>query len=391
MDNTIETLLKALQIALFNDNIDITIQNPRKLYTIAKANGLSGTIYGVVKDSLNDEKALSKFKKEFFLYISDDSKKTEVKNIITNKFNELCINHIYLKGMRIKELYPKSYMRSMGDIDLLIKEDDFDKAEKELIKSGFNLHSRGPVHNQYFYGKTEVELHRTLRQKDKFDEFKILDKVWDSVQEVSSNEYRIKPEVELVYLIFHLKKHLLVAGVGLRNILDIGIYVNCYQNEINFDLLNKILIETNSGSFFEQLILFNEKYLNIPLSQKCGITAKFDNELYEVFTQYIIKSGVHGLGVSFNTFVSRFAANKNNNTKNGKSFSRMVFPSYNTMKYKYPKLCRYKVFLPLGWIRRGINVLFKKNKRIVAYSKQIKSVDTNDVVETSKLFKKMGI
>ncbi|MBI9008561.1 MAG: nucleotidyltransferase family protein [Tenericutes bacterium] len=391
MDKTIQQLLDILKNTYFFKEIKFSVSNPEKLYLMAKENGISGTIYQTIKDKIKNEEILAKFKKDYYFYIADDTKKTELAKKITDEFNRLEINHIYLKGMSIKHLYNHSYMRSKGDIDVLVKESDFEKASMAFKNLAMQLEGFGPVHDAYHYGDMEIELHRRVREEDKFLEFDLLDDMFQYEYMVDGHIIYVDPEIELIYLLYHIKKHFYSTGVGLRSIIDIPIYLYQLNMEINKTRLKELLIQTGILDFFENLVLICDKCFNLDLSEKFNITKELDEDLYNVFLEYVIRSGVHGLGIDFNAFTNRFASLKKKNTTRFKSLFRMVFPKYITIKYKYPKLLKYKVFLPIGWLFRGFSVLFKQPKRIKAYFKQIKTVDKEEVLKVSDLFNKMGL
>lgn len=391
MDNTVQTLLDILKITYFNKEIDVTIDDPNKIYQIAKENGLSGTIYNTIKEKISDETILNKFKKDFFKYISDDIRKFALIHFLSEKLNQNEIDYIFLKGSNLKYLYSETYMRSMGDIDVLVRESDESFIERILLASGFKLSGRGPVHDTYSYGDLVVEIHRCLIIDQAHFNLDSIQDVWLSANHVKDKQYSMSCELELLFLIIHIKKHLLSDGVGLRSILDIGIYLNHYKNKMNLEKLNKLLIEANSITLYSNLLLFNQLYLGLELSNHYKVNTEFDYLLYETFTEYIIRSGVHGLGFNFNVFASRFAGYENNNLTRSRSLLSILFPSLFKMKYKYPKMMKYNFMLPLSWIRRGFSVLFKHPRKILVYCRLINRVDKKEVENISQLYKKLGI
>jgi len=390
MDNNVQALLDILKVTYLGKAVSFNIESPRQLYRIAKENGLSGTIYETIKDQIDEKEVLARFKKDFFKYISDDEKKSNIINEISTVLNAKKIEHIYLKGSSLKKVYPRSYMRSMGDIDLLVREQDFDKANDELIVNGFVRDSQGPVHNVFYFGDTEVELHRKLVLDADKDQFLLLKNIWDYCQKTNASKWIISTEQEIIFLLYHIRKHLLSSGVGLRNILDIGIYLN-HSNQIDLEILKQGLDTTNLTRLYSNILMFNEKYLDLDLSNCYIETIEFDNKLYESFTEYIIRSGVHGLGYDFNQFVARFAKDQKQDIGKRKSLIRFMFPPYNFMKEKYPKMMKYKILLPIGWIRRFFRLIFKRTKKILLYLHFIKKADQADIDKTSDLFTKLGI
>jgi len=122
MDKTTQTLLDILKVTLMNKQVTFSIEDPKKLYNISKENGLSGSIFESILNQIEDKDVLDRFRKDFFMFVSDDEKKLNLIDRISSLFDSYKIDHIYLKGSSIKEAYPKTYMRSMGDIDVLVRE-----------------------------------------------------------------------------------------------------------------------------------------------------------------------------------------------------------------------------------------------------------------------------
>jgi len=84
---------------------------------------------------------------------------------IWKEFEENNLKPILIKGWRAAQYYPKPHLRSIGDIDLAVSPEEFEKAAK-LIK---NLQER------------EVDLHRGLKHLDKA-----------SWEDIFSNSLRVK-------------------------------------------------------------------------------------------------------------------------------------------------------------------------------------------------------
>lgn len=391
MMHEINNLLDFLKNAIYQKNIKVEINDQEKLYVIANENGLSGTIYQAVKSSITSKDVLGKFKKDFYLYLSDDEKKTKTIQTIKEIFNTNQIDYIFLKGTHLKRIYPKSYMRSMGDIDVLLREEQFKDATKLLKENHFIPGVKGEVHDGFKLNDVSVELHHKLKVSGDYFEYAVLDDVWQNIIHMQDNECQMKRVIEIIYLLFHLKKHLNATGVGLRNIIDIGIYLDTYKDEINISQLNQLLSLTKSETLFTNLVQFNDKYLGKAFATIFCKNTPFNDALYERFTAYVIQSGVHGYGVNFNLFLCKLASGKNKALTKKQSVLRMMFPPYDIIKHRYPKLLKHKIFLPIGWFLRIIETIFSKRKTIRIYLDGLKKVETADLEKTTELYKQMGI
>lgn len=379
MDTTTLELTKLLQELLNNQKQDFQITDQEKLYKQAKDNGLSGSIYEVLQQHVDIVNPL--FKKDFYLYVAHDQKQLSMIENVSSLFNTNNIEHKYLKGSIMKSIYPKTYLRSMGDVDVLVRVEDLKKVHILLKDNGFILDQEGPVHDHFAYGDLELEIHKRLRIEDKFPEYDVLDHIWED------DTYL---EMELLFMLFHLKKHLISGGIGLRSVIDISLYIEHYQKKLDFNKLNRLLEETNSTTFFQQLIMCNDQYLGKNMKDSLHITTDFNIDLFEAFTKYIIISGIHGLGMSFNNYIGKLANDQNHGLSKKGSFIKQIFLPYSSMKYMYPKLLRAKILLPLAWVLRIFKVIFKNTKRFLIRLKLYK-VDQKTIDEASSLFHQMGI
>ena len=391
MRSDIEALLNALRSSFYDKKNPFYVENAKKLYKVAKENGFSGTIYKAIEQKLVDMYILNRFRRDFYKFIADDEKKLNLITKITDILNERKIDHIYLKGSHLKHLYPETYMRSMGDIDILVKEQDINKTEDLLIKNGFDLNSKGPVHDILFYGEIEVEVHRRLVFEERDEHFEVLREAWDHAISIDQHVYQLEPEYELIYLLYHNKKHLLNGGIGLRNVIDIGVFLEQTIDSIDCSKLKALLEDTETTVFFQKMIIFNDRYLGLNLKEHFNIEHDPDQLLYQAFTDYVVDSGVHGYGTSHNQLSLRFSVNKNKNVSKFRTILQIIFPSYQSLRYQYPKMLKHKIWLPVAWLRRMFKVLFKKTKRILLYFKLFKKSKSKEIMKVSKIYKKIGI
>ena len=106
-----------------------------------------------------------------------------VRENITNLFNQVGIDHIFLKGVVIREFYPERWMRTSADLDLLVREEQYDLAI-ETLKKEYTLEGKGTVHAVFktMDGLT-IELHHTLiHETENPASAKVTDRVWDDAR-----------------------------------------------------------------------------------------------------------------------------------------------------------------------------------------------------------------
>ena len=206
---------------------------------------------------------------------------------------------------------------------------------------------------------------------------------WDYAVRLSDYRYRLDYTFEGAYLLYHLKKHVLSSGIGLRSILDIPIFLIIMKKKLILKL-KKLLAENDMEVFFQTILYINKVAFDLDcvfLDQEFSL----DEDEYWEILNYITQSGTHGKGQNFNFMAPRVA-------KKGKikTFFRMVFPKWNYMKESYSWLRYLPFLLPLAYIIRGFKFLFLKTK--YTFTKLIKIKDSNqEAQDLDDVFKKMGL
>ena len=154
-------------------------------------------------------------------------------------FEKNSIPCVIIKGAAAAMAYPYPILRSMGDVDILVKRSDFLRAASVMEENGFCLtHDKDHAEHHYSYSKSKIvfELHRRLSVLSDSDEgilsyFEkgIDDRVFRTIEGYSFPV--LPPELNGLVLIFHINQHLR-SGLGLRQIIDWMMYVNDLSSEI---------------------------------------------------------------------------------------------------------------------------------------------------------------
>ena len=258
-----------------------------------------------------------------------------------------------MKGSCMKFMYPSPEMREMSDIDILIDSDKMDTAGKIMLEFGYTL-SQSIKHHDIYYKKPfmVVEIHRSMYDKmvdgNQYDYFKSFEKA--VLKEGKKYTYDFNKEDFYVYMIAHMAKHFYVMGCGIRNLLDIYIYLEKYGKELNRTYLDKELKKCGIYDFAVNV----EELAYIWLDGKQG------NQFYEDLFQYMVDCGIYGKDE--NGIWHKFAEEK----LEGKSVTRgklkrwYYFPPLFYMSEYYPWLEKFPFLLPVAWGIRAFRGIFMK-------------------------------
>lgn len=309
----------------------------------------------------------------------DLGQRQQVKNI-SNNLENYGVDYMLMKGSILKEIYPKSVLRQMGDIDLMIYDQTMNRS-RELFKfMGYELIDSVKIHDVY---RKEplwiVEAHWALFDKN------VDKKIYDyyqvkraTLKEGTKACYQLSIEDFYVYMIAHMAKHFYENGCGIRNLVDIYVYLEHFKNKLDYEKLETEL-EVCGLSSFE----FQARRLAYDWLEKKELDSLEKSLFY-----FMLDCGVYGKGE--NGFFSQFAKQEENQdiakVVKGKWF---FFPPISYMKEFYPKLNKHPELLPYYWLVRGAKGLTHKESRKRRI--ELTRVDTTKAKTIVDLYKNMGL
>ena len=161
-----------------------------------------------------------------------------VQHRLTTLLQDAGIRCATIKGAAADIYYRQPLYRNMGDIDILVRPQDFHKTVDLLRATGYQLHDdRNPRHTEFIMDGIHIEVHRhfaTLSQADRANRLdSMLFDALDSVVPRAMEGYTffMLPEKENgIVLIEHINSHM-ESGLGLRQIIDWMLYVDHYLDD----------------------------------------------------------------------------------------------------------------------------------------------------------------
>ena len=301
-------------------------------------------------------------------------------NLIFNAFNEAHIKYMPLKGTLLKEMYPRSEMRIMGDADILIDVKQYDNITSIMQKLGFKKGVESDHEFVWYNNGICIELHRRLIPSYNKDYYKYYGEGWKLAKNCDGTRYSMTDEDQMIYLFTHFAKHYRSAGIGIRHIIDLWVFRN-----------NKTLDEIYIKNELEKLKLY-EFYLNILNTLNLWFNGEEENEITNFITNTIFNNGVYGRDETL-TLSSAFITSKKVNGKVVRivEFLKTVFLPLKNMQTKYPILKKAPVLLPVMWFVRGFKAVLFKRKKIAEYSSSLKVITKESVEEFGDALKFVGL
>ena len=260
------------------------------------------------------------------------------------------IPFIVLKGSVIRKFYPEPWMRTSSDIDVLVREDDVERARKaietelEYTTDSRNAHEIG----MFSPSGVHLELHRTLIEADEFASFEnVLSQVWEytKLEEGSEYSYVMTDDMFYYYHVAHMAKHYMHGGCGIRPFVDMYLL-----NTDSTEAIEKRKVLLTRGG----LKNFSEAAEKLSLVWLSGAS---HTPLTKEMESYIIGAGVYG---SQENYVAVQQTRQGNKFKY--VLSRIWLP-YDRLKHYYPSLNGKRLLLPFYEFRRWMKLIFSKTTR----------------------------
>lgn len=361
--------------------------NWESFYTLAKNHNLIGICHCAFNKNPAQpvpDNIRKLFMDKLFDLVYIYEQQTNALNAIRQCLTAADVPFITFKGAVIRDLYPVPESRAMGDIDMLIKTDSYDKTKAALEQIGFKCTSFNGTVYDYRRENVLLELHTQIISefgKEAFND------VFENTV-LSSNGLQIDDSYHFAYLIAHTANHLKNTGAGIRFVIDLAVMIK--EKNIDYDKVFRILDKINLTTFGKVMISVCFSWFGYGKTF-CENTDKIQ--------KYLIEDGVFGsMKDSIKATISRLmdcnAFDSNENKSSLALKLKLAFPPYETLrKAHYIKFLNGKPWLlPAAWIYR---LFYNFNKNRTHMLETVKNLDDEKTAalaqEELEFFKEIGL
>jgi len=265
------------------------------------------------------------------------------------------IPFIPLKGAVLRELYPAPELRTSCDIDVLVKEDDLEKAVKtienatDFVKKKRYYHDISMVNSQ-----AHLELHFSiLENMENIDKF--LSRVWDYAVPDDVSRYRLTPEFQIFHIVAHMSYHMVHGGLGIRPFLDLWLLRT--KTEYYEETVRQMCSDCSILTFYEKCCDLVDSWM----------TGKQAPEELAKLEEYVLIGGVFGNK-------ENALASKQREHRGFSYFFHRVFMRRVLLEAEYPELREKPYLMPICQMKRWLRLLNPKKRE------QIRKEITNVLV-----------
>ena len=274
-------LVLLIKQVLFNGE-QVDVKDWAKLFAFSKGHSLGTLFYYATKDRTDiPEDTRRAVLRHYLAQINQQAGQDYLREKLYQAFNAHQIKFAPIKGLVLRDLYPKPDMRTSCDVDFLYQPTQKQMVEKVLVDFGFNKVSENINHGEWTSGIVTVENHHALfDHDDRFAEY--YNDVWSKLIVKDQSEYTFTQEDFYVYFIVHSAKHFLSGGFGVRTILDIYLYNKKIQ--LDKEKTCKELEILGLKTFEKQVLALAEYWFD---------NAPSNEQLVEL-EKYVLASGTYG-------------------------------------------------------------------------------------------------
>lgn len=304
-----------------------------------------------------------------------NEKQLRILEELFDTFEKNGIDYLPVKGVNMKQLYPNSAMRTMGDADILIRMDQYDKIEPLMVQMGFTEGKGAEYELVWEKDVMHLELHKQLLNPRNTDYYRYFGIGWEHAIPERGNRYTYSNERMYLFVLGHMAKHYRDGGVGLRQVVDIWVF----GQKIPMDekVLQQELKKANMQEF----------HTNIKNLLDTWFGDRPTDEKTEFISDYLFSSG------SWGVLEQKIVAKSLRESKQKGSLDKVrtgmvreaIFPPLKTMQKRYKVLEKAPALLPVFWPVRWVGAMTSRwgNIRSYAHNIDISNVEQVDTFEKS--------
>ena len=203
---------------------------------------------------------------------------------------------VVLKGTSAAQYYPNPHFRTMGDIDLLVKPEDYDRAANHLrgigcVETTTLVEKERGRRQSFSLNEISIELHHRFSSRINAEKaFELDNMLFNAIPSKSS----FLPEEENgLVLLTHIAQHIR-KGLGLRQIIDWLMYVRFYLiDEKWYSSFQNKVKKTGLETYAKILTKMCQLYLGLT-TENITWCNDADDKICESLIQYVMECGNFG-------------------------------------------------------------------------------------------------
>lgn len=351
-------ILELIKHALWNEKALISNEDWSSIEQTANQQGVLSMLYLGAKDNadLFPVEVLKAWRADLLSCIMRNQEVNAVQQQVTGWMQEQGIRAAILKGVSCSMYYPMPETRALGDIDLLIDEENMLAVGEYLKTIGFEkAKSNHTFHVGYHKEGIALELHYGIskfpdstggREAQKF-----VNEFLDDARMVELNGMKfpaLSESHQALMLLTHMERHLVLEGIGLRQLCDWAVFVNGSAKEHWQEKTLEMLDKCGLLTFAKVVTKTCVDYLGL-IPSKAEWCMDIDAKTTQMMMEDIFRSGNMGAAEEDNT--SSLFFDRTQLGKKGQNRLTGLIKQLSKLSYRhFPFTEKFKFLLPFFWV-----------------------------------------
>lgn len=358
----------------------LTGEQCKRLYVLSKKHDLAHLV-GVALDNrglLGEGEAAERFRHQSVMAVYRYQQLQYAYEQVCGLLEELELRFLPLKGSVLRAFYPQPWMRTSCDIDILVQTKDLERAKEALVS---RLGYRFEAENSYdwaFFSPTGVHLelhHSLLEEGDEKTYHNSLTRIWELVTPKNGGAEQVMSDgLFYTYHVYHMVKHYVLGGCGVRPFLDLWIL----NHRVPFDPAQrkKMLDAEGLSAFAAGAEALSEAWFGG--AEHTDLTLEMEG--------FLLKAGVYG------NLENKVAVQQVRRGSKWKYALSRIWMPYNVLKIHYPVLKKHRWMLFFCQVARWFRLLFRGGvKRGIGELSMNQSVSGEQQAQTEAMLEKLGL
>jgi len=321
------------------------------------------------------------FQEYYRALLKSEGQLRELERIFT-AFAENGIDHLPLKGCKMKALYPKPELRTMGDADILIRTGQSKQIRQTMQQLGY--YEKGESDHEWVWTvpALHLELHKHLIPSYTKDLYAYFGNGWQLAVKGAGSRYSMRPEDEFLFMFIHFTKHYRDGGIGCRYVVDLWVYCRA----------NPQLDEAYIRAELEKLQLLRF-YENIRRLMQAWFEDGQTDEVTDFITDFIFDSGSWGKMEDKVISVGVRNSKEPEHAAKGKRryVSELMFPTVGVLRDKYPVLQKAPWMLPAVWLYRPFYKVLRERDSLKRHKQRIGLLTQENLTARQQALRYVGL
>lgn len=313
-----KVFLELLKSGLWGVPFNFT-DEPDVLYDVlamAKSQSLAGIVAKTILDSKSTVSVIqSELRLRLKSYVVSNAMTYEkMEESIVRLSDQMAasdLTFVLLKGHAVARFYPRPQLRQCGDIDIYVGDSQYEAVYDHLSEVYKCDTTRNEIWNDKHFSVTdndiEIEIHRKCDEHPESRTDEIFQKISRRYLKTWFVDYEIRGRIlktpsdtfNVFYVFFHMFRHFVFGGVGLRQLCDWMMICDSRYDQIDLKRLEEILTSMNMMSEWQDFAYIIVKYLGCPEAKVPFYTAQVNTRKIDRIFRIILSEGNFGHKTSY--------------------------------------------------------------------------------------------